>query len=263
MICRARVAASASSPWQRMRSFATTKNPSSRSKISAGGGDNQRSSSASAAATSISEMSSSSSSQNYRNTRRVVRRKSKESSSSETNRRSKQAPAKDWKKDDKAQHHFAATKAVPVIQPSIYYYCTQAALPLGVDKKDKSGDKGYSRLVLPAMNASALLDPLKYCKTSSRLSQNRVGVSRSISGGDAARRLLRGKKDFIVAARALKTQPALLEGHGVPQQLFQHCIDMADALLLQYSPDVVECTFHNYTYFTGESKVPDILRIRR
>jgi hypothetical protein len=37
---------------------------------------------------------------------------------------------------------------------------------------------------------------------------------------------------------------------------------MADALLLQYSPDVVECAFHNYNYVQGQNRLPTILRIR-
>lgn len=181
--------------------------------------------------------------------------------------RFKQPRRKDPKKDvTPPPQRSTPTKELPVIQPSIYYYCTQPAHPLGVTEKqhqNSGAGRLSSRLVLPAMNASALLDPLKYCKTSSRLSQNRSGVSRSISGTDAARRLLRGKKEFILAVRSLKQQPSLLEGHGVPPQLFQHCIDMADALLLQYSPDVVECTFHNYNYVAGQKKLPNILRIRR
>lgn len=187
--------------------------------------------------------------------------RSKESSSTEKVQRFKSTRRKDWKKDYATQRN-TTPKAVPVVQPSIYYYCTQPAYPLGVEEQS-TDERLSSRFVLPTMNASALLDPLKYCKNSSRLSDDSRGVSRSISGTDAARRLLRGKKDFIVAARSLKSQPAVLEGHGVPQKLFQHCIDMADALLLQFSPDVVECTFHNYNYATAYSKLPSLLRVRR
>ena len=253
----------AAAPWQRLRRFATTKHPSSRSKISGAGENNQR---PGASASSAEGTCSFPPGQSSGDTRKVVRRKSRESASSETKRRFERAQREDWEKAHRAEYLYphSAPKALPVIQPSIYYYCTQGAHPHGLDSEGKSSSGVLSsRLALPAMNASALLDPLKYCKASSRLSQNRAGVSRSISGTHAARRLLRGKKDFIVAARSLKTQPALLEGHGVPQKLFQHCVDMADALLLQYSPDVVECTFHNYNYVTGESKLPHILRIRR
>lgn len=179
-------------------------------------------------------------------TRKVVRRKQKDASFN-----TKLERKRDWKQD------LGAPKAFPVLQPSIYYYSTPSH-----DSRRVSTSKPTPRLVLPVMNASALLDPLKYCKKSSRLSFNRNGVNRSISGTDAARRLLRGKKDFILAARSLKSQPTLLEGHGVPPQLFQHCIDMADALLLQYSPAVVECTFHNYNNVQRQNKLPHVLRIR-
>jgi hypothetical protein len=102
--------------------------------------------------------------------------------------------------------------------------------------------------VLPSIDASALLNPKKFCKDTAKFSHTH-NVHRTIHGTEAARRLLRGKKDFIVAARQLTnagSTPMLLEGHGVPQPLFQHCVDLADALLLHYGPDVVECSFRNY-----------------
>jgi len=202
--------------------------------------------------------------------RKPVQRKPKESSSIHT---------KSERKRDMTPE-VGIPKTLPVIQPSIYYYSTPSQeIRRASSNNNNNNNKGggtaaaatsssssstatATRLVLPVMNASALLDPLKYCKSSSGLSYNRTGVSRSIAGTDAARRLLRGKKDFILAARSLKSQPVLLEGHGVPSALFQHCIDMADSLLLQYSPDVVECTFHNYNYVVGQSRLPNLLRIR-
>jgi hypothetical protein len=192
--------------------------------------------------------------------RKVVRRKPKEPSSTNSNSNSNyhNNPKLSERKRDWKQQELGAPKAFPVIQPSMYYYTTTPSQ----ERRASMSKAASPRLVLPVMNASALLDPLKYCKKSSRLSFNRTGVNRSISGTDAARRLLRGKKDFILAARSLKAQPTLLEGHGVPPQLFQHCIDMADSLLLQYSPDVVECAFHNYNYVQGQTKLPTILRIR-
>lgn len=193
---------------------------------------------------------------------RVVRRKKKEFSSTLNFKEERKL---DPSKEEEKNLHFphSTPQPIPVVQPSIYYYSAKPSCPLGLQEKKAEASRSSTRFVLPAMNASAFLDPLKYCKQSSRLSSNRTGVSRSISGTDAARRLLRGKKDFILAARSLRSQPALLEGHGVPPKLFQHCIDMADALLLQYSPDVVECTFHNYNTIEGQSKLPSILRIRR
>lgn len=147
-----------------------------------------------------------------------------------------------------------------LIQPTQYLYRTRTP-PSKNGKVAKPGSHPPSISVLPSLNASAMLDPLKYCRTSAKTSHSH-GVSRSINGTDAARRLLKGKKEFIDAGRSLRRQPFLLEGHGVPPQLFQHCVDMADALLLQYSPDVVECTFHNYNYPPGSNKLPSILRIR-
>ena len=121
--------------------------------------------------------------------------------------------------------------------------------------------------VMQSMNASALLDPLNYCKSSTKLTPHVNNGSRSINGTDAARRLLRGKKDFLLAARKLNNNaPVLLDGHGVPPALFQHCVDMADALLRHYGPDVVECSFHNYyngNKNNGSSKAPLHVRVRR
>jgi len=109
--------------------------------------------------------------------------------------------------------------------------------------------------VMQSMNASALLDPLKYCKESSRLHSG----SRSISGTEMARRLLSGKRDFLLAASKLNKTPVLMDGHGVPPALFQHCVDMAGALLRHYGPDIDECSFRN----NRNSKTPDHVRVRR
>ena len=262
MICQSRigvVTALSHSPWQQwrrtttyssipvqLRKFATTKDPS-RSKTD----DKQRSATENFKSNSA-----------ISNNRKATQRKGKESQ--QDLKTSNDGTRQNIKLDYVSQYPHSTPRAIPVMQPSIYYYCSAPpAKPAGIQEKKTNSSRSSNRYVLQSMNASALLDPLKYCKTSSRLSSNRSGVSRSISGTDAARRLLRGKKDFILAARSLKTQPALLEGHGVPPKLFQHCIDMADALLLQYSPDAVECTFHNYNTVLGQSKLPRILRIRR
>ena len=144
-------------------------------------------------------------------------------------------------------------------------------------------DTPIPRFHLPSLNASALLDPHVYCKESAKGSETH-GVSRSISGTDAARRLLRGKKEFLLQARELVQQQhtnkgshkkgpvVLLEGHGVPSKLFQHCIDMADSLLRECnredSSDVVECTFYNYNNQEKRDEdisrlLPEVLRLRR
>ena len=118
--------------------------------------------------------------------------------------------------------------------------------------------------VLQSMNASAVLDPLNFCKVTAKSPPYVYGGSRSINGSDAARRLLRGKKEFLSAVRQLNNAPVLLDGHGVPPALFQHSIDMADALLRHYGPDIIECSFHNYHNENKSScKTPLHVRVRR
>ena len=167
-----------------------------------------------------------------------------------SNRRFKTNRKKDWKNYESSQ---LTNQVLPVIQTSSYYYHSRRNRTLD----ETSSTLSAPRLALPVMNASAILDPLSYCKTSAKTAHTH-GVNRGISGTDAARRLLRGKKDFLVTARGLRV-PALLEGHGVPPQLFQHCIDMGDFFLRKYGEDVVECTFHNYN---SASKLPQVIRSR-
>jgi hypothetical protein len=140
-------------------------------------------------------------------------------------------------------------------------------------------------VALPAVNASAFLDPMKYSKKSCTPAAGPAaishGVSKSISGADAMRRLLRGKKEFVQTVRNQLLLPehhqnpqkqppklgggssvtkshkaysnlgtakaALLTGHGVPPELLQHFIDMGDALLNDYD-DAAEFSFHNYAH---------------
>lgn len=112
-------------------------------------------------------------------------------------------------------------------------------------------------LQVTAIDASALLDPLLFCKTSSKLSHSH-GVNRGISGTDAACRLLRGKREFVETARDLQT-PAIVVGHGVPPKLFQHCVDMAHSMLRDYGDDVVACSFHQHG---NGNALPPAVRIR-
>lgn len=121
-----------------------------------------------------------------------------------------------------------------------------------------------AKRVLKTMNASALLDPLKFCKGSVKLPPYAHSGSRSISGTDAARRLLSGKRDFISEASKLDKAPVLLDGHGVPPALFQHCVDMAGALLRHYGENTVECSFHNkYGSRKKSGKAPHHVKVRR
>jgi hypothetical protein len=83
----------------------------------------------------------------------------------------------------------------------------------------------------PQIRATAWLDPAMYCRDGGK----------SIAGTDAARKLLRGKKDlmellgYAVHSSKLngkqKHQSYVLQGHGVPPQMLQHHIDFAAALL--------------------------------
>jgi hypothetical protein len=136
-----------------------------------------------------------------------------------------------------------------VIQPT-QYYCKprQTNDPIEGSQGDYTSQTVTTTApILNSIDASALLDPRKYCRSSSR-STHTHNVSRSIDGTAAARRILRGKKDFFVAARKLinNPSPVLLTGHAVPDQLLQHCVDMGDELLKFYGPDACECSFYNY-----------------
>lgn len=124
--------------------------------------------------------------------------------------RFKNTRKKEWK--SRNQHPSEVLQASAILQPSNYLY----------NERRRSGEANTTspRLTLTSLDASALLDPLTFCKASAKSHQTH-GVSRSISGTDAARRLLRGKKEFLTNARGLRV-PVLLTGHGVPDQLFQH-----------------------------------------
>jgi hypothetical protein len=198
-----------------------------------------------------------------------------------TKQRFKEPPRKEWTKKNRYQSHNSKLQ-VPVVKPSEYYYY-----------RPSNGTNG-TRVALPAVDASALLDPRTYCKSSANVLAGNAavthGVSKSISGTDAARRLLRGKKEFVNAVRSQlldghadsdkggnssgvsnqnrSSHAALLEGTNVPHQLFQHAIDMADALLVHYG-NAAECTFHNYyqqpTSTPGQESsrlLPQVIRIR-
>lgn len=84
---------------------------------------------------------------------------------------------------------------------------------------------------LPHLFASAILDPKTYCKQS-------ASSTSTISGGDAARRLLRGKRNFRQTMRQeLTSRPKdvqkiyILQGHGVPVQLWEHILYVAQTWL--------------------------------
>jgi hypothetical protein len=111
---------------------------------------------------------------------------------------------------------------------------------------------------LPQIHATAWLDPAMYCRDGGT----------SIAGTDAARKLLRGKRDLMeLLGHAVHTNTTkytttiatdatlasknrdypksyVLQGHGVPPQMLQHLIDFAASLL--YRLDAAEVSFKQF-----------------
>jgi hypothetical protein len=91
----------------------------------------------------------------------------------------------------------------------------------------------YPPQPLPQLHAQAFLDPKAYCKIS-------ASASNTISGADAARRLIRGKRNLMETMRSEIHEKKeevrklyVLRGHGVPVQLLKHHLQMARAWLTQ------------------------------
>lgn len=93
-------------------------------------------------------------------------------------------------------------------------------------------DQRGTAVQFPQIRSTAWLDPAMYCRDGGK----------SIAGTDAARKLLRGKKDLMellgyavhsskLAVRKQPHQSFVLLGHGVPSQMLQHHVDFAAALL--------------------------------
>jgi hypothetical protein len=106
------------------------------------------------------------------------------------------------------------------------------------ESRDKSEDTpfwgsrgGTYRLAqtLPTLNASAILDPKGFC-------HNSASAATTLSGADAVKRLLRGKGDLLTVMkqelqRKRRPKSYLLTGHGIPQQLLQSHLNLADSML--------------------------------
>jgi len=91
------------------------------------------------------------------------------------------------------------------------------------------------RRTLPTVNAAALLDAQAYCKRSA-FTTGKV----TKSGTEAAKRLLRGKKDLVDMLRGnivlqQSSRPFCLAGHGVPKQLLQDHLNLADLMLREFN----------------------------
>lgn len=91
---------------------------------------------------------------------------------------------------------------------------------------------------LPILNAASLLHTKSYSIKSA--------TNSTISGLAATRRLLRGRHDFLqVVRKLLPTQKTfLLNGHGVPSQLLDEHIHLANDVLLHYD-NATQCSFHS------------------
>jgi hypothetical protein len=127
------------------------------------------------------------------------------------------------------------------------------------DDNKKSVQGRRQRRKLPIVNASALLDTATYCKTSAKPS----GVVTK-SGTEAAKRLLRGKKDLVDMLRGQvvfqQNFSVCLAGHRVPQQLLQDHINFADSIL-QRCDEPAECSFSYMKHSGGSDPYPDCMRI--
>lgn len=99
---------------------------------------------------------------------------------------------------------------------------------------------------LPILNASALLHTKDYCVHS-------ADSRTSTSGLGAARRLIQGKHDFLKVLRQLvhdTQQRFVLQGHGVPHQLLQEHVELANALLTHHE-NANSCAFHYHPRQSG------------
>ena len=129
---------------------------------------------------------------------------------------------------------------------------------------DAAAAASRHRPKLPTLYASALLNQTEYIKKSATAATTQ-------SGTEAARRLLRGRKDWVQCVRQHVVYPNdnnataavhpptshALTGHGVPEALLQNHLDLADTLLYQ-SNKAAEVSFQNWS---GELRL-DWMRVR-
>lgn len=111
-----------------------------------------------------------------------------------------------------------------------HHYCDWNGMKRAASTTVRSfGSSSNTEQRQPILNASAWLDPQKYCiQTSS-------SASTSISGSDASTRLHQGRLSF--QKELCETNSFTLTGHGVPILLLQDHIDMADSLLQHFNDD--------------------------
>ena len=123
---------------------------------------------------------------------------------------------------------------------------------------DRLYDEKNATVQLPQIRAGAWLDPGMYCR----------GGGKTIAGTEAARKLLRGKKDLIeLLGYAVHDQRAscsitstkqsddafVLQSHGIPPQVLQHHVDFAAHLLLRLQAQ--EVSFKQFNQSKGHNSV--------
>jgi hypothetical protein len=101
-----------------------------------------------------------------------------------------------------------------------------------------SSTQPKNKTSLPTIHVDALLDPKAYC----RRTAFRGGAPPTKSGPAAMKRLLQGKNHALKVLRrevhrpgfSRKRSPYACVGHGVPRQLLQDHINLAESLLLYH-----------------------------
>ena len=111
---------------------------------------------------------------------------------------------------------------------------------------------------LAQIRAGAWLDPSTYCK----------GGGTTIAGTEAARKLLRGKKDLIellgYAVHSHAKQSLVLQSHGIPRQVLQHHIDYAARLLGRLEAQEVSFKqFNEITKYNSVAAMDAVQSLRR
>jgi len=99
--------------------------------------------------------------------------------------------------------------------------------------------------MLPMLDASPLMNPTQYCRISGL-----KGGTASVNGADAAVRLLKGRNALMKTIHENllheigHSKPFILKGHGMPSELLQDHIDLADTILSSHQ-HASTCSFKN------------------
>jgi hypothetical protein len=141
----------------------------------------------------------------------------------------------------------------PLLIPPGTSFPSPASLPhLKSDRSHSESDKEFTLKKTWTFNASPLLDPQQYCKASASFQVNR----NSKNGTQAAKSLNHGKQKLVSELQTniqqynakrtkKKNRSFAMIGHGVPKQLLQNHVDMADLLLPHYG-NASEISFKSF-----------------